>query len=40
VTFNPRHHFRLDHQERTSTMYELGPGAGAPVVRHAIGGAR
>jgi hypothetical protein len=40
VTFTPRQRFRLGHDERTSTMYDLGLRAGAPVVHHAIGGAR
>jgi len=40
VTFTPRHRFRLNHHERTSTMNDLGLRAGAPVVHRAIGGAR
>lgn len=31
---------QIEHHERTSPMYELGPGAGAPVVHHFTGGAR
>ena len=38
--FTPRDHFRFDRYERTSPMHELGPGCGAPVVHHTIGGAR
>lgn len=31
---------QIDHHERTSPMYELRPGAGAPVVHHCTGGAQ
>lgn len=31
---------QIEHHERTSPMYELGPGPGAPVVHHSTGGAR
>jgi hypothetical protein len=31
---------QIEHHEGTSTMYELDPGAGAPVVHHCTGGAQ